>query len=128
MSGERKRARLLLVVATAGLLVGFRNGHLALDERADQRLVVGLAPAVRVAAGSAVMPSRRASCSSSSRITSARAACLPGDDRLSPPDGAASRAAIASRAMATPLTLTAAGLSGRDLRVGWAASSLYSAG
>ena len=49
MSGERKRALIVLVVTPAGRVVWFRNRHLALDQRAHDGFVVGLAPAVGVA-------------------------------------------------------------------------------
>ena len=49
MSGERKRALVVLVESPAVRVVRFRNRHLALDQRPHDGFVVGLAPAFGVA-------------------------------------------------------------------------------
>ncbi len=103
--GRAEATDVALVVAPAGRLVGLRHLDRLLDELADERLVVRLAPALAEVGGSGAMASRRASCSSNSRMTRARAARCQASIGLAAGWFCVSRA-MAARGMATPLTLT----------------------
>ena len=107
--GRAEALAVLLVEAPAGGLVRLRRDDLALDQGAHRRLFVGLAAAFRIASGSASMPSRVASCSSSSRTTSARAAACQAWIGFCAGWFCVSRA-MTSRGITAPLTLTVFGL------------------